>query len=1066
MANTKDIGDFLLYNQETLNELVTNKPEFAVAFKKVIELLTSRQFVSTNQQSNSNDNVFGKNTIIDPSLYNRMIGFDLFKEASKHLIGLTFIRNKNVYYVSSLSKSKSFINYEYTITCVQVDELNKNSKKEFFQAQFNNLEFFMLVNDKNAYDSNLKVLNSTKKCQKDWPSGVMVSISYYLFTNYNTIDEFLYRSPYLSIYRRGYDDDILYIGNEIKLIGDTYFKDYTFATKNDLIIIDSLQISEFICSQEVIDHTGVELFLNVGIRSLFISYIGNYSSDDLSTVVGNCIVKDGLYYSNGSQNAPYLSNAVISSIEKNAKNKQFTLRQGIGSTSTSNNLYLNISNIYDYFERASQGNTTILNVKKSDQEPGANNASLLSIRDMYLITNFSEIYLQEITERNVFGFKELDFLKKLLEQVGENSLRQCFDDGIFTICKEDDVTKSKKVKFRDLLYDKEKLDDFVFLKFKKSKEFIRFTRFRDLVPCFTFRNLNIYKQHKTDIDNYIQKNTSNKSVYHILSRFGIIHNFQDYDFAFKLFRLDSNPTKKYFSIESITFNYENTGEVVNIEFYDNEKKQHVLFSTYELNTKFANYRYNKNIGPRYTINPSPMPLTLGDEYYAPRIIEGKIKTEIVEINKIELDNVTLKSLYMNNEKYKYYKVLQGYIPDQYNKLFRDDQEFEVPVFKMHNDNSSKIPYTYVIVLFNSEYLYMPENFLKENKVKLKLTNSNGYQKVVAFDYIENKWNTNYTNYTLFDPMILLNDYTYLNKIISESFESTPLKGKYVLTGKKKTPKAPNTTKAITTQNTFGLKIGDKIPGDILRLWCKKGENYYYNDPPPQVSKWEKITWDIQFSGERTVEFFEIIEGKMAFLVSETQDIYFKAEGFKEFLEEQSKVVTTQNTFGLKIDDDLPESIINKWAAKDKNIIILPNGWQKSMTGINFIGNRKIQKFEMLRSKMAFLVSGSSNVYLKAEGFKEFLEEQTNVIKHYVNYQNIKTKYIDDNKPGLTKNLNLETNQVSNNRQAPQQSASELKKLWENSIYEKELFNTLFEGNSGSYYKLNKSINGVWTWKKV
>ena len=54
------------------------------------------------------------------------------------------------------------------------------------------------------------------------------------------------------------------------------------------------------------------------------------------------------------------------------------------------------------------------------------------------------------------------------------------------------------------------------------------------------------------------------------------------------------------------------------------------------------------------------------------------------------------------------------------------------------------------------------------------------------------------------------------------------------------------------QDTFGLKIGDKIPGDILRLWCKKGENYYYNDKPPQVSKWEKITWDIQFSGEMTV----------------------------------------------------------------------------------------------------------------------------------------------------------------------------------------------------------------------
>ena len=74
------------------------------------------------------------------------------------------------------------------------------------------------------------------------------------------------------------------------------------------------------------------------------------------------------------------------------------------------------------------------------------------------------------------------------------------------------------------------------------------------------------------------------------------------------------------------------------------------------------------------------------------------------------------------------------------------------------------------------------------------------------------------------------------------------------------------------------------------------ENYYYNDKPPQVSKWEKITWDIQFSGERTVEFFEIIEGKMAFLVSETQDIYFKAEGFKEFLEQQTTKTTQTSSY--------------------------------------------------------------------------------------------------------------------------------------------------------------------------
>ena len=86
-------------------------------------------------------------------------------------------------------------------------------------------------------------------------------------------------------------------------------------------------------------------------------------------------------------------------------------------------------------------------------------------------------------------------------------------------------------------------------------------------------------------------------------------------------------------------------------------------------------------------------------------------------------------------------------------------------------------------------------------------------------------------------------------------------------------------------NTYGLKVGDKLPADILNKWSSSGTNYYQKD--------ESLFWRacsssfsgfIGFIGDRKIESFKVIDGTLGFLVSSTDNVYLRAEGFKEFAE--------------------------------------------------------------------------------------------------------------------------------------------------------------------------------------
>ena len=84
----------------------------------------------------------------------------------------------------------------------------------------------------------------------------------------------------------------------------------------------------------------------------------------------------------------------------------------------------------------------------------------------------------------------------------------------------------------------------------------------------------------------------------------------------------------------------------------------------------------------------------------------------------------------------------------------------------------------------------------------------------------------------------------------------------------------------TITNTFGLKIGNTLPKEIINKWCSQGLNYY-----GYTKKWESQSL---FSTDRVILSFKLLDGILGFEVSNTANVYLKAEGFKEFMDNFNK----------------------------------------------------------------------------------------------------------------------------------------------------------------------------------
>ena len=77
--------------------------------------------------------------------------------------------------------------------------------------------------------------------------------------------------------------------------------------------------------------------------------------------------------------------------------------------------------------------------------------------------------------------------------------------------------------------------------------------------------------------------------------------------------------------------------------------------------------------------------------------------------------------------------------------------------------------------------------------------------------------------------------------------------------------------------------------------------------------------------------------------------------------------------GLHIGDHLPANIISKWAMSTKSYNRIcareTRGWHQGLT--TFLEDRKIEDFDIIEGVLAFRVSDTHRVYLRAEGFLEF-----------------------------------------------------------------------------------------------
>lgn len=84
-------------------------------------------------------------------------------------------------------------------------------------------------------------------------------------------------------------------------------------------------------------------------------------------------------------------------------------------------------------------------------------------------------------------------------------------------------------------------------------------------------------------------------------------------------------------------------------------------------------------------------------------------------------------------------------------------------------------------------------------------------------------------------------------------------------------------------NTYGLKVGDEFPANIINGWTLTGNNRYQKN--------ESLGWHMCNSGfiyDRKIESFKNIDGVVGFLVSGTDEVYLRAKGFKEFADSFDK----------------------------------------------------------------------------------------------------------------------------------------------------------------------------------
>lgn len=155
------------------------------------------------------------------------------------------------------------------------------------------------------------------------------------------------------------------------------------------------------------------------------------------------------------------------------------------------------------------------------------------------------------------------------------------------------------------------------------------------------------------------------------------------------------------------------------------------------------------------------------------------------------------------------------------------------------------------------------------------------------------------------------------------------------------------TEEVTYLNPLGVKVGDWVQATGLggtksyKVWKVEEEKF-----------WIEYTPGIQ---ENVHQYF-----------------FRNYPDLKIDHEKAQKEKGVINTYGLKVGDILPEDIITKWSGEGLNFYSATfNNWKKDL--VQFVGHRKILSFNIIKDVPCFLVSGTHKVYLRSEGFKEFMD---------------------------------------------------------------------------------------------
>lgn len=159
------------------------------------------------------------------------------------------------------------------------------------------------------------------------------------------------------------------------------------------------------------------------------------------------------------------------------------------------------------------------------------------------------------------------------------------------------------------------------------------------------------------------------------------------------------------------------------------------------------------------------------------------------------------------------------------------------------------------------------------------------------------------------------------------------------------------------------------------------------------------------------------DGKMYYLIQEDNKCYSweYSERTKHFRKALPHEISGRkvNECGLYEGYILRAKVIRDWAGLDKNKWY--NGSWKQSSGV-FVGDRTILKIGEQGGKSAFLVSGTSDIWLKAEGFREFdafygnpqgkqsFEGKENFVNSSIEVQ----IYIPGDKKSITNNVNTVT----------------------------------------------------------